>query len=372
MKTIAVIEKNKCNFEKMEEYALPLLYTDHNVDERKEIKKKLNDYIWSVIEPYIKFVNVEDNEDFMTVVCASTTKCFSDKNPDQFYYHTEGSYSFPKKFIEFVYCQPLWNGYEDAQPENMNNIGCLFSLKHHVIENNCVIMANKYDLSMPQFTVLDQITKEDILKVIRRRYFFTAILVKENSIVKYYYQNPSYLITKVFGLASKDNIEKMSFTHLKYNLIYYFRQDKTKYVNQIATRINGSYRVYGDILILHEMEENIFTNLNIKEIKRINVLSYGRLYDRKLKQEEEHTIPTFEAKDDGSQVEKKIVPLWSRYIVIESRMKTWKQNKNKCINCSKNNEKLYACQKCFRAKYCSKKCEEEFNGYHYDECINTN
>lgn len=369
MRTVAVIEKNKCNFDKMEEFALPLLYREHEPNASKELKQKLNDYIWSVIGPYITFTEIEDDQDIMTTICNQMTKCFPDKKADDFYYHTESSYSCPKKFLEIIHCQPLWKGYEDAQPENMNNVGCLFSLKHTVIENTCVIIGNKYDLSAPYFTSIDNLTKEDILRVVRRRFFFTAVLIKEDSMVKYYYQNPSYLVSQVFGLEATDKIEKLSFSHLKYNLLYYFRQDKSLYVNKIATRINASYRVHGDILVLHEMEENLFTNLSIREAKRINVLSYGRLYDRQLKDEENHVIPTFELNEKGEEEQKKKMPFWSRFIIIDNRMLNWQKNKNKCINCDCEIVKPIICQRCYRVKYCSEKCEKEFGSYHYDECI---
>ena len=369
MKTIALIQKNQCTFHKMEDFVLPLLYKNLTVDERKMLKNKINEYIWSIIEPYITFIQIDEN-DFITDIIENIIKNFPDKNPDDFFYHTETSYSFPKKFMEIIYYQPLWKEYIDAQIENMNNIGCLFSLKHTVIENSCVIISNNYDLNAPHFTKIGSIDKEDIIRVIRRRFFFTAILIKDNVLIKYYYQNPRYLITQVFGLLENDKIEKLAFTFLKYNLIFYFKQNKKDYINKIATRLNGSYQVYGDILVLHELEENIFANISIHEIMRLNVLSFGRLYDRQLKQEENYLLPITKIDENGKEFKEDMTPLWSRYIVIENRMLKWKKNKNKCINCDKEFINPIICQKCFRVKYCSKKCEQEFDSYHYKECIN--
>jgi len=304
MRTIAVIKKNKCSFGKMEELAMPLLYKQHIPEEKSRLMKNINDYIWSVIEPYVTFINIGTDDDFMTVICQNLITSFPDKNPGDFFYHTEGSYSSPKKFIELVYCQPMWKDYSGAQPANMNHYGCLFSLKHHVIENDCIIIANRYDLNAPYFTMIDSVTKDDLLRIVRRRFFFTAVLIGSDSMTKYYYQNPSYLVSTIFGMNMTDKIEKLPFSHLKYNLIYYFKQNKTNYVNQIATRINGSYRVHGDVLVLHEMEENIYTNLSVHEMKRLNVLSYGRLYDRQLKPEENYSITKIEIDDDGKENKK--------------------------------------------------------------------
>lgn len=371
MKRIAFIEKNRCNFDDLEKYAKPLLYQEHSLDERKRIKEGINNYLWSVIEPYVKFIDVGENDDLLTVVCEKLTKDFPDRKPDEFFYHTECSYSFPKRYIELVHCQPLWPGYKKDQIDNINNVGCLFSLKHNVIENNCIILTNRYDFSAKNFVTIDTVTKEDILRVIRRRFFFSAVLVRENTMIKYYYQNPAFLISKIFSLEENDNIEKLSTTFLKYNLVFYFQHDRTKFPNQIATRINGSFRLHGDVLMLHEMEENIFTNISIHEAKRLNVLSYGRLYDRRLKEDEIHTITTMEVNEDGKETEKKMDPYWSRYIVSEKRMLEWNNKKNKCINCYKNMTKPIICQQCYRVKFCSNECQEEFSSYHKDECINS-
>ncbi|AGF85243.1 hypothetical protein QJ854_gp539 [Moumouvirus goulette] len=366
---IALIKKNNINFSDMEKYAVPLLYLNHDDKTRNQLKNNLNDYIWKTIEPYIEFVNV--GEDLLTTVCHNLTKNFdNNKNPDEFYYHTEASYSSPKKFLEIMYCLPLWKEYIAGNIDNMNKLGCLFSLKHNVIENNCVIIANKYDINSSSNLIIDSVTQDDILRVIRRRYFFTASLIKQNNVIKYYYQNPAYLISKIFNLEGKDNIQKLSVSLLKYNLSFYCQQNNSKYINQIATRINGLYRLYGDVLILNEIEENVYTNLSEHEIKRLNVLSYGRLYDRQLKENEIHeeTIPDID--ENGKQIEKKKTPLWSKYIIVNNRMNVWKNNKNKCIYCDNEIKNQITCNKCFRAKYCSKNCEQQFNSYHSDECIN--
>lgn len=374
MKTIAVVEKNSCQFDRLEEFAGPLLYKELDKEIKTKLKADLNNYLWSVVEPYITFVDIDADaidEDFLEIVCQNMTKNFPDRKFDEFYYHTEGSYSFPKKYIEMIRCQPLWSEYVANQMDNMNNISCLFSLKQTVIENTCIIIANRYDLLARHFTVIDSVTKEDILRVIRRRFFFSAILIKENQLIKYYYQNPSYLVQAIYGVKANDNIEKLSISHLKYNLVFYFQHNKDRQVNQIATRINGLYRLHGDVLMLHELEDDIFANISIHEAKRINILSYGRLCDRELKKEEVHDVLTtiIDEKKNYQPSEKKITPFWSRYIVIDNRILERKKKKDECANCYGNIKTPVLCDKCYRIKYCSEKCMKEFS-YHTDDCIN--
>lgn len=360
--TIAVIDNNKCNFEKMTEFALPLLYKPHTSEESKRLKNLLNDYLWSEISKFITFIDIEHLEDVLPVGCRIITEDM-DHPMDHFYFHTESSYSYPKKYLEIIHCQPMWKEYVAEQPENVNSLGCLFSLKHSIIENKCVIIASKYIEQEPKMA-LDSISKDDILRVIRRRYFNTAILIKENEMVKYYYQNASYLISQIYNLTEKDNIQTLPITLFKYNLKFCFQYDKNKYVNKIGTRINGLYKLYGDVIMFHELEDNIYGNLSLREAKRLNVLSYGRLYDRQLK-DSEFIAPQDAVDAEGK--EKKVTPIWSRYVIIENRMKKYK---NCCINCDKIlNTGIITCQYCYRIKYCSTKCEEEFNVLHYEDCL---
>lgn len=372
---IAVIKKNQCKFDRLEEFIAPLLYRKIDRDERHLLKQKLNNYLWSIIEPYVSFIDIDCsdgsdfNQKFLETVCCQMAECFEGRNVDDLYYHTEASYSFPKKYIELMRCQPLWGDYIPNNVLNVNSIGCFFSLKHTFIENTCVIIANKYDLTAKKFAIIDSINAEDILRVIRRRFYFSSAVIKNNKISKYYYQDPKYLIQEMYGLTEKDNIEHFSFNLLKYNLIYYFQNDKMKYTNEIATRISGTDRFYGDVIVLHEMEENIYANLSIRELKRLNVLTYGKLSDRNLVPNEEHSIETMSIDENGKEISDKTIPLWSRYIVIDNRINQWQHTKNKCIYCKDTIITPITCPKCFRAKYCSVNCIDKYNNDHQKECI---
>jgi len=374
---IARVEKNKCNFSRMDEFVPPLLHKSHLSADFDKLNDLLNDYIWSELKPYVTFIDVDIN-DPMTTICTEITKCFPGIPYDNFFYMTEGSYSSPKAYLEFVYALPTQTSYVKSQPENMNNFGCLMSLKHNVVENSCVVIANKYDLKAEKFVSLMSIRKEDLIRVIRRRYFHSAILIKDNNIIKYYYQNPGALASSVFNLdINTDSVETLSFTHLKYNLIYYFKQDKTKYPNQCATRINAHNKIYGDVLVFNELEENIFTNLGVREFKRLNLLSYGRLCDRELTTEETFSITGTPDQTDQSDhpdqsdtMPNKKDLLWSKYLVSEHRFSKLGQNKNQCIMCKNKIETRVICPHCFRPKYCSMECcIHDFSTYHFKECI---
>jgi hypothetical protein len=367
--TIAIIKKNKCYFDKLGDYIEPYLYKNLTPEERIQFKKKLHDYLWSIIEPHIVFLDVKEDE-IMEKICLSLV---GDHHPDEYYYCTEGSYSSPKKYLELIYSKPYQK--EKNEEKEMNILGCLFSLSHSVILYDCALIGNKFDLQSPHFMKIDSVSKEDIFRVIRRRFFFSSILIKDNEFQKYYYQNPQYLICQVFNMQSTETIQTLSFSLLKYNLVLYFKDDTTQPINKIATRLNGIYKIYGDVLVLHEMEESIYTNLSLHEIKRLNVLSYGRRYDRELKPEENFEIHASQDNkvdriDTNNQNTKPKIPLWSRYLVLENRMKIWKEKKDKCMYCMQKMEKTHLCQNCFRIRYCSKECEKAYRELHND-CISS-
>lgn len=364
---IAVISKNRCNFDDIETYARPLLYQDMDDTIRRSIKQNFNDYIWKSIEQYIDFIEIDNTDELINIACSKMITCFPDKDNGQFFYHSESSYSDSKKFIEIIHCQPLWNEYQLNQLENMNNIGCLMSLKHHVIENTCIAIANNYDLNSNKFLKITGIEKSDIIKTIRRRYFFSAVVIRENKISKIYYQDPKYLLMEVYKLKSDDKIEKLNISFLKYNLTFYFRYDKTSYINKTATRLNGLYRLYGDVVIIHELEDGVFGDITRSEINKLELLAYGRLYDREPKQHELCLIPETTTNEKGEQQEKLVVALWSKYLVVKNRMLTYV--KNKCINCGEIANKPKICSRCYRAIYCSEICRREFSDYHHDECV---
>ncbi len=369
MITFAIIDKNRCEFPDMEKFVLPILYKEHTEPERVKLKSSIDEYIWSVIGPYVKFREVEVS-DIMENMCKELMEYFPGRKFDDFFYHTKASYSFPKKCMELFYCQPLWNSYEKDATGDINNIGCLMSLDHTIIENRCIILGNSYDLSAPKMVKLTSVTKDDIIKMIKRRYFQTAILIKKDRFVKYYYQNPLYLVMKVYNLTPEDKIERLSFSNLKYNFKLLFQHDNTKYVNESATRINGFYILYGDILLFHEIEENIYANISMSEIKKINALSYGRLYDRQLKQDEIHSTIKIDVDENGKEIEKKVTPFWSRYIIVLKRLELYKKIMNKCFNCHKDMKNVIKCNRCFRVKFCCHNCKEEYANDHYDDCIN--
>jgi hypothetical protein len=371
MVKIAIIRKNRCNFDRMADYVLPLLYNNDSKPIRNSLKSNLNDYLWSVISPYITFVEISEDNDLFSIICDTTKNDFPDKDPDLFMYNTESSFSTPKRHLELINVCPTWKSYQNSMQDItvINNIGCLLSLKHTAIENTCFVIVNEYDLNAPKYVKLTSITEHDILRIIRRRYFHTAILIQEKSIEKYYFQDPEYLLSMIFGKGESEKmIQTLPVNCYNYNLIFHFNKNQDAYANQIATRINGKYHIHGDVLVFHEMDKDIFINLGIREFKRINILSYGSLKNREPSNSEIFQISDCGIDENGNE-KKNTVPFWSKYLIIENRMLQWKKNKDKCTHCHefKINNNISTCTQCYRFKFCCIECAQSHNS----ECTNS-
>ena len=376
MISVAVIEQNSCVFDKIVDYLPALLYQSPT----KEAKQAVKTFIKDIIDPYISLHTINE-EDLIQFSCQTLSKSYPDAKLDKdLFFHTEHSFAFPKAYMEIIHCNTIAN--TDVDDKRINNIGCLLSLKHTVIEGKCIVIANNYSLQALRSIVLGHIDINMIIKMIQRRYFQSSILITPSGeCQKYYYQDPRYLISKLFNISEAGFIQKMSFTSFKYNLVMCFIHKQSE-INPLATRINGNYRLHGNVLVIHELDDKIFGSIGVKEISNLGKVSFGRLFDRQLRGKEIHT-------DQGDG--KVTTPYWSKHVVMMNRMKDdrlWKC----CINCSDvvkdpgvrlsasvpstdwrralADEQPVMCDRCHRAIYCSLQCQIEYRGHHYDDCIN--
>jgi hypothetical protein len=359
---IAIIKANQCIFDNMERVVVPLLHKPMTKEISKPLKDRIDDYIWSIIQEYVTFVEVYP-DDILNTVCQEISKEHADHECEELFFSTEPSYSFPDRYHEIIHARAFWDGYEG----NINNIGCLAAVEHTVINDTCVIITNGYNINTPPYAEIISTRKKDIISIIKRRFFFTASLINDNSIIKYYYQNPIALASDVLGLSYQDDIASLRFTFMKYNLLFLFSKVHHK-INKMATRINGNHRIYNNVLVIHELEDNVCAPLGNKELHRLDFLAYGRLYDRNLTQEEKYSEDQM-ATDENPQ-KQNIIPIWSRYIMVNRRISMINIEGISCVNCGKNIDKSHKiCNKCYRVKYCSTVCFDENSQYHSKDCV---
>src|SRR3990172_2110845 len=63
MPKVALIKKNRCAFDRIEEFVVPLLHkpisSDSDSAEISKLDTDLNAYIWSQLEPFVTFIDVD-------------------------------------------------------------------------------------------------------------------------------------------------------------------------------------------------------------------------------------------------------------------------------------------------------------------------
>lgn len=345
MITIAVIADNDANFNGITDYLPDVVYRDNPTTAGARA------YIESVIKPHITFHQVSDFLDFVCTTLAAEYSCPT----EQLLFHTETTFCTPKGCAEIIYCSDQYAENKSNKP--MNQLASLLSLKHTVIKGKCIVVLNGYN---PLRKI--NITLNHLVSLYKRRFFYSGILIKPNGqLHKYYYQDVRYLLHKLFDVDINDDINTISFELMHYPLNAYFFY-KQSVINPLATKLNGMYRLHGNVLITHHLDAHIPTNLSRSELSDLLKVAHGRLYDRQVKDNEAMTETVV---DTNGQQQTKALTL-SRYSIVNNRLKTklWKQ----CINC--NGKLKHICERCYRVGYCSVQCQTEYRGHHYDDCIN--
>jgi hypothetical protein len=335
MVRVAILKQCTLDFSNLGKHAAKLLYYPHEKAVRQAIKNDVNDFLWNIVEPHVEFFDA--GEDILETCPEKLFERFPGCDPQNFVFGVEQSYSYPKGYVEVFHARPDWQGYE--KKSNMNQLASLFSIKHILIEGDAIALSYRWDLhSETKCCVMVDTTKEDILRILRKRYFNPAILVTNDSLTKYYYQDPLHLTKIVFGLD--DDSTEVQFSTLNmfhYDLVMVYMQSKLKELNQIATRIHGQHAIYGKVLLMHRVANTVNASLNEREARRLNALSYGSIASRQPSASE---IPDAEG----------LTRYWSGHLMIMNRISNLKPNN--CMNCGTHMIKKYTCPVCCRFKYC--------------------
>lgn len=310
MVKIAVLKPGKLNLEELESHLSPLLYSPN------PNSKDLDKYLIGIVAD---LVDIVETNDVIETVCAVSTYYV---NPVETTFTTENSYSNSSRFLELIRIGTTENSLE------MNQLACLASLQHTLVNGPAFLMATSYHQSQP--TACD-ITLRDVIMIIKRRYYQKAVLCSSINTV-YYYQRVEYLLPIIFGEISITTVPADP-----YNYMLEMHYEKSSEINIQATRISGMHTLYGRVLIINYLDKNILGSIGLRQFDRLNKACHGRLYDR----------------SEGTE--------WNKHLTIKN-----KAGKHLCINCDKNSK--IVCEGCFRVEYCGQQCQNEYREFHTD-CI---
>jgi hypothetical protein len=351
---IALITPNKITFDRISEYVKPMIDVILDDEERSYLKSRLNEYIWDEIKEYVQFKSInplELQDEIVDHVVKSFPYFTNQYQFEQLLFETETTHCTPKKVYQFVHAINL---IPDSVPMEPNSIGSYIHLfDSNEINHNIVLMAFDYASSQSHVR-LASFGRDDIVRLIRRRCIRTAILIRQNDVKKIYYEYPYSMIKSIWNVKDEQaGIQKISTVMLKYNLSFYSQSllNTDLYANEMATRLNAIKPIHGECIVVHELDENVYTNLSQHEFRRLNVLAYGSDADRLIKSEE---ILSQDVSDDPAK--KPII--WNKFVITSERIKLWNDKKKVCFWCSKKMilDNIYKCEKCWRIRCCSAQC----------------
>lgn len=160
-----------------------------------------------------------------------------------------------------------------------------------------------------------------------------------------------------------ENIENASeyawFEHniLSFNLIIYMKKQSSPAINKKITKLLGTYKVSGPIIIALKKYAHDYEDMNEMLFNKLMKLCSGPMKKRVL---------TVEEKKDPEEIDG-LYTINNSYVILERRLLGYEE---KCHNCEGgfDGTKLI-CTGCFRMEYCSKICREKDWPEHKKECL---
>lgn len=344
MVRVAVIKPGNPSVAGLDEVISPLLYKALIKEGRREHKARIEEKLAEILRPYVRLEEI-DSDDALDQMINLIQASGSEEN---IRFNCEASYGYTKGFTEILYKMS-----ESSDTESpINAIGCYHSLAHTVIRGDCMVIANRFVVKENGTIGIERVDLEmtDLIRVFRRRFYRSAVLVDGEIMAKYYYQSSQHLVESIFGTEIQLKMEHQIF--LGHHLSLRHRDDGQGVVNKIASRLLGKKIIGPLIFQLHlekpadDLKDDICDNLTERCLKRINLLAYGDLQDRAVRKND---LPADYQHDSDNH--------WCRYYYLEARMNALKMNPRRCARCQGElGAKQYTCPITYRYKYCSEQC----------------
>lgn len=355
MVRVAVIKPGNLSMSDLAEVISPLLYKALIKEGRRVHKTRIEEKISEILQPYVRMEEIGGED-----VLSQMVQLIQPPSEEDLRFNCEASYGYSRGFTEVLYRM------EQSEETPVNAIGCYHSLSHTVIRGDCLVVANRFVVNSngSVAVVRGDLEMQDLVRVIRRRFYRSAMLVDGEMMAKYYYQSSQHLIESIFGGGTESasspsakarqeglqiKTEELSF--LNHSLSLRHREESQGVVNKIASRLLGKKLVGPVIFQLHlekpnDLTDDISDNLTERCLKRINLLAYGSLSERNVGKND---LPAEYLQDNDNH--------WCRYYYLESRMSALKRNPRRCAGCrGELGTKQFTCPVTYRYKYCSEQC----------------
>ncbi len=350
-----------------------------NMDNKEAFKYIIENNISKYLE-YVTFDNIDDREIFIS------------KN----IYDNSKDYITTQKLMHYSNSHILEMIHMDIDKKiitNENMIANLLTINTFKIPGNVLIIKTLINKVNDKYVNAD-ITKQDIIDYILKKYIFKAIIVKPNGS---YQQKKLLFSPQDYFNNDKLNCNYISFCDRSFcnvPLNFYFlktqlinssttiKSSSKKYItqlynldkiNKVAIRLNNIYTLHGDVVICKMYNKSYIDDLELDKFKMMLDISWGNivLHDNIIKymdnnidviKKEINNIPDLKTKIENSTKNKLLVI--NPYEDLELMYNKFldKEKLKKYL------EKKYICTHCYRVKYDT--IEELLNDTeHKDWCI---
>lgn len=277
----------------------------------------------TMMENIIKLINLN------TEIIGSTDLCYQNSN-----------YIYQLCHIDYK------SNKIDHENIKQNELGSILTIENNDILGNAVLIKSK--IGNNYLCETSSMDKDLLYDLIYNRIFHKGIIVKTNGEIDEFEFNKNPFENLDVDISNYRYIELQ---FLKFDFILFIQLDpKPNEINKKITRIAGTYKVHGDVIMISQATINNFLNIDKILFDKIDEISWGNLSDRKLTEEENK---------DGEHINNLPIVM-NRYCVLEKRLK---ENINKFQN------KKLICTGCYRTKYSNATEQAKDWQYHKNNCL---
>lgn len=313
------------------------------------VKKLTIDDIKSDIAEYIDFKTVKP-EELMELIVATLqldSKLMAD---------TAKCHETADNIYQMCHLNMSYNGGTNEESQ-VNGLASYLGLGAVSVYGYAILM--KSTRTEDGTCVLDNVDLDQIAEILYGKFVHKAVKIPVEGPLEVitYYNSP------VDGLSSeeKDNTRFVELSSLcSFNLIVVVKVDLNEEqdkVNKRATKLLGTARVHGDVILASKSTESEYLDVDIDLYNKLWTVAGMSLKDRAIKEDELN-----DDKVNNLQV------LVNRYVVLNNRYDKY-QKRCSCGGDECESIKDSICSGCYRMNYSSSVCQQTHWDVHREDCL---
>lgn len=254
--------------------------------------------------------------------------------------------------------QVCYVGTENNNSTSSPNNICSY-LTGEKVYGNAVFLSSR--ISQLGTCVPNSTHMDDIANILYSKFVHKGIYVSTNDnqdVIEFdYFKHP----IEYYNITNEDDLKNYNIKDIEFMgfSLCMVLESSSSILNKRATRIFGTQKVKGDVLIISKSPHEYY-DLTHAMYKKIQDLSYGTLKSRELDEEE---------KQEG-KLSNGLPVINNKYVILEKRYDNFKKKGHLCFHC--NNKFVgteLTCTGCYRVKYHTVECQKDSWDTHKKECL---